>query len=91
MAFFAVNFTLCRLMFRLMLFRATMQRGLLVHRTTVVILLLEFRNSDGNTAENSSSVLLSQSMNSKETILGLLQLEDEGTAFLRFGYYVFTN
>jgi len=78
-------------MFRLMLFRATMQRGLLVHRTTVVILLLEFRNSDGNTAENSCSVLLSQSMNSKETILGLLQLEDEGTAFLRFGNYVFTN
>jgi hypothetical protein len=60
-------------------------------RTTVVMLLLQFRNSDGNTAENSSSLLLSQSLNSKETTLGLLQLEDEGTAILRFGNYVFTN
>jgi hypothetical protein len=48
-------------------------------------------HSDGNTAENSSSVLLSQSMYSKETTLGLLQLEDEGITILRFGNYVFTN
>jgi hypothetical protein len=89
MACFAANFTLCRLMFRLML-RASMLSGLLVRRT-VVMLLHEFRSSDGNTAENSSSVLLSQSMNSKETTLGLFQLEDENTVILRFGNYVFTN
>jgi hypothetical protein len=55
------------------------------------MLLLEFRNSDGNTAGKSSSLLLNQSINSKETTLGLLQLEDEDTAILRFGTYVFTN
>jgi len=86
MACFAANFTLGRLMFRLMLLRATMQRGLLM-----IMLHLEFRNSDGNTTENSSSVLLNQSMNSKETTLGLLQLEEEAIAILRFGNYVFTK
>ena len=55
------------------------------------MLLLQFRNSDGNTAENSSSLLLSQSLNSKETTLGLIHLDDEGTTILRFGNYVFTN
>jgi hypothetical protein len=62
-----------------------MQNGLLVDRTAVVMLLHAFRNSDGKTAKNYSSLLLSHSMNSKETTLGLLQPEDEGTAISRFG------
>jgi len=68
-----------------------MQSGLLVGRTIVVMVLHEFRNSDGNTAKNYSSLLLSHSMNSKETTHGLLQPEDEGTAISRFGNYIFTN
>jgi hypothetical protein len=40
-----------------MLLRATVKSGLLEHRTTVVIVLLEFRSSDGNIADDPSSVL----------------------------------
>jgi hypothetical protein len=78
-------------LFCLMPLCAMVKSGLLVHRIIVAIVFLELHSSDGNFAEDPSSMLLIQFTNCKETALGLLQFEDEGNVIPRFGSFISTN